>query len=93
MKFDYTPPPPTMVKKRERRSHLNPPKRTEPNVEALLVPVKALSPEQARRKAEERGFALFGQRTWYLVEKAGAFRAVESLDDARGWTLVAEMKR
>lgn len=47
----------------------------------------------ARRRAESEGFAMFGKRTWFLVCKGEAFRAVESPQDAPGWQVVAEMRR
>ena len=56
-----------------------------PSAEALASP--------ARRRAEADGYAQFGKRTWFLVERGGKFRAVESLDDAPGWSLVQEMSR
>lgn len=61
----------------------------------LLTPAptpEALS-SPARRRAEADGFAQFGKRTWFLVERGGKFRAVENLADAPGWSLVQEMKR
>lgn len=66
-------------------------KKSSPNVAALLLPT--LSPEASRRKTEAEGFANFGRRTWFLVERSGVYRAVESLDDAPGWRLAQEMKR
>lgn len=56
-----------------------------PSAEALSSP--------ARRRAEAEGYANFGKRTWFLVSREESFRAVESLDDAPGWSLVTEMKR
>lgn len=56
-----------------------------PTPEALASP--------ARRRAEADGFAQFGKRTWFLVERGGKFRAVESLHDSEGWSLVQEMSR
>lgn len=63
-----------------------------PSPEALASP--------ARRKAEAEGWANSGYRTWFLVFRAGAgegtnlrFRAIETLDDAPGWSLVQEMRK
>lgn len=70
-------------------------RRSEPKLSELIPPAptpEALS-SPARLRAERDGFAQFGKRTWFLVERGGAFRAVESLDDAPGWSLVKEMKR
>ena len=70
-------------------------KRTAPSVAALTPPAPSTAAQSspARRKPEAEGYANFGKRTWFLVEKAGAFRAVESPGDAPTWTLVQEMKR
>ena len=72
-----------------------PTSRTAPDVASLILPEP--SPEAlrspARAKAEAQGFADFGKRTWFLVERAGRYRAVETMDDAPGWSLVKEMKR
>ena len=69
--------------------------RTVPDVASLILPEP--SPEAlrspARAKAESEGFANFGKRTWFLVERGGRYRAVETMDDAPGWSLVKEMKR
>ena len=69
--------------------------RTAPDVASLILPEP--SPEAlhcpARAKAESEGFANFGKRTWFLVERDGRYRAVETMDDAPGWSLVKEMKR
>jgi hypothetical protein len=65
------------------------------SIPALLTPdptSEALS-SPARRRAEADGFSQFGKRTWFLVQEGESFRAVESLDDASGWSLVKEMKR
>lgn len=69
--------------------------RTAPDVASLILPEP--SPEAlrspARTKAEAQGYANFGKRTWFLVSRDGRFRAVETMDDAPGWSLVKEMKR
>jgi len=70
-------------------------KRTAPSVAALTPPAPSAAAQvsPARRKAEAEGYANFGKRTWFLVSREESFRAVESLDDAPGWSLVTEMKR
>lgn len=89
----YVAPLPFEPKKRiSRGERTSPAKKTTPNVAVLLTPA-TLSPEASRRKAEAEGFANFGRRTWYLVCRGGAYRAVEDRADAPGWTLVQEMKR
>ncbi len=69
--------------------------RTTPDVASLILPEP--TPEAlrspARAKAEAQGYANFGKRTWFLVSRDGRFRAVETMDDAPGWSLVKEMKR
>jgi hypothetical protein len=69
--------------------------RTAPNVQALTLPTLTAEAHSnpARAKAEREGFASFGRRTWFLVEQGGRFRAVETMDDAPGWSLVEKMKR
>lgn len=69
--------------------------RTTPSVEALTPPAPTLAAQAnpARAKAEAEGYANFGRRTWFLVEREGRYRAVETMDDARGWALVERMKR
>ena len=69
--------------------------RTTPDVASLILPeptAEALR-SPARAKAEAQGFADFGKRTWFLVERDGRYRAVETMDDAPGWSLAGEMKR
>lgn len=57
-------------------------------------PLPAGVPDTAEvRRVIARGFELFGRRAWLLVERSGAYRAVESQDDAPGWALVAELRR
>jgi hypothetical protein len=69
--------------------------RTAPNVQALTLPTLTAEAgnNPARAKAEREGFASFGRRTWFLVEREGRYRAVETMDDAPGWSLVERMKR
>lgn len=71
------------------------PSRCAPDIEALTTP--QLTPDAqanpARARAEAEGYASFGRRTWFLVEREGRFRAVETLEDAPGWSLVERMKR
>ncbi len=71
------------------------PSRSAPNVEALTAPEITTDAQAnpARAKAEADGFASFGRRTWFLVEREGRYRAVETMDDAPGWALIERMKR
>ena len=69
--------------------------RTAPDVASLILPEPTPEAQRspARAKAEVEGYANFGKRTWFLVERGGRFRAVETMDDAPGWSLVERMKR
>lgn len=72
-----------------------PSSRLSPDIEALTLPAPTPAAQQspARAKAEAEGYASFGRRTWFLVEREGRYRAVETMDDAPGWSLVERMKR